>query len=113
MFTLRVPYIGTAGELKTKTTQHSVNKPGRSEFSRISLLCRTIGICLPELRKIAMFCNIEKDAVITPKDVDTIYEVRRIPEEGLDDLIVHRSISRPVAEPARMGCMVQKISIPR
>src|SRR5438552_4659491 len=82
-----VPYIGTAGELKTKPTQHSVNKLREIGIQPHILLCRTDRYLPPELKgKIAMSCNVEKDAVITAKDVDTIYEVPIVfRKEGLED----------------------------
>src|SRR6185436_18227342 len=85
-----VPYIGAAGELKTKPTQHSVNKLREIGIQPNILLCRTDRYLPPDLKaKIAMFCNVEKDAVITAKDVDTIYEVPIVfRKAGLDELIV-------------------------
>src|SRR5262249_30916644 len=87
-----VPYIGAAGELKTKPTQHSVNKLRDIGIHPNILLCRTDRYIPPEQKtKIAMFCNVEKDAVITAKDVDTIYEVPIVfRKEGLDELIVRQ-----------------------
>ncbi len=85
-----VPYIGTAGELKTKPTQHSVKELRGIGIQPDILLCRTDRY-LPEdiKRKIALFCNVSKDAVITAKDVDCIYEVPLVfHREGLDAKIV-------------------------
>ena len=72
-----VPYFKAAGELKTKPTQHSVGQvAARSVFSRISCSAAPTATFPPKMKgKIAMFCNVEKDAVITAKDVETIYEV--------------------------------------
>src|SRR2546425_1377 len=87
-----VPYLGTAGELKTKPTQHSVNKLREIGIQPHILLCRTDRYLPPELKeKIALFCNLQKDEVITAKDVDTPYEVPLVfHKEGLDRLIVDR-----------------------
>jgi CTP synthase len=85
-----VPYIGTAGEVKTKPTQHSVKELRSIGIQPDILLCRTDRF-LPESikAKIALFCNVEIDAVITAKDVDCIYEVPLIfHQEGLDEKIV-------------------------
>src|SRR5947199_6825293 len=85
-----VPYIGAAGELKTKPTQHSVNKLREIGIQPNILLCRTDRYLPPDLKeKIALFCNVEKGAVITAKDVETVYEVPIVfRKEGLDELIV-------------------------
>ncbi|MGB5616455.1 MAG: CTP synthase [Desulfobacterales bacterium] len=85
-----VPYIGTAGELKTKPTQHSVKELRGIGIQPDILLCRTDRYLSEDLkRKIALFCNVSKDAVITAKDVDCIYEVPLVfHREGLDAKIV-------------------------
>ncbi len=85
-----VPYISTAGEVKTKPTQHSVKELRSIGIQPDILLCRTVGLLSPDIKgKIAMFCNVEPDAVITAKDVDCIYEVPLFyHQEGLDDKIV-------------------------
>jgi CTP synthase len=85
-----VPYIPTAGELKTKPTQHSVNKLREIGIQPDILLCRTDRMFSQEIKaKIALFCNLEKDAVITAKDVSCIYEVPLVfRREGLDEKIV-------------------------
>jgi CTP synthase len=85
-----VPYINTAGEVKTKPTQHSVKELRSIGIQPDILLCRTSGILSNEIKKkIALFTNVEEDAVITAKDVDCIYEVPlNFHSEGLDDKIV-------------------------
>ncbi|MGB9762163.1 MAG: CTP synthase [Caldimicrobium thiodismutans] len=87
-----VPYIKTAGELKTKPTQHSVKELRAIGIQPDILLCRTDRFLPPEIkRKIALFCNVEEDAVITAKDVDCIYEIPLIfHQEGLDEKIVEK-----------------------
>src|SRR5512142_3242785 len=71
-----VPYIGAAGELKTKPTQHSVKELLSIGIQPDILLCRTERFLSKELKaKIALFCNVEEEAVITAKDVASIYEV--------------------------------------
>jgi CTP synthase len=87
-----VPYIETAGELKTKPTQHSVSELRRVGIQPDVLLCRTqqsLGKGLKD--KIALFCNVEPEAVITAVDVDSIYEVPlKFHEQGLDEQICKR-----------------------
>jgi CTP synthase len=84
-----VPYIGTAGELKTKPTQHSVMKLREIGIQPDILLCRSsrpIGATLK--KKIALFTNVAPDAVFSAEDVSCIYEVPlRFHEQGVDDKI--------------------------
>ncbi len=85
-----VPYIGTAGELKTKPTQHSVKELRSIGIQPDILLCRTDRYLSKDIKsKIALFCNVSEDAVITAKDVECIYEVPLVfNKEGLDDKII-------------------------
>src|SRR3979490_1997410 len=70
-----VPFIGAAGELKTKPTQHSVRDLRSIGIQPDILLCRTDRFIDPEIkRKIALFCDVAEEAVITAKDVAPIYE---------------------------------------
>jgi CTP synthase len=87
-----VPYIATAGEVKTKPTQHSVKELRSIGIQPDILLCRTDRYLVPEIKeKIALFCNIDKDAVFTAKDVDNIYEVPLLyNKEGLGDKILQK-----------------------
>jgi CTP synthase len=82
-----VPYIAAAGELKTKPTQHSVQKLREIGIIPEILICRVDRPLDGSLKKkIASFCNVAPDAVFTSQDVPTIYEVPiRLHEEGLDD----------------------------
>jgi CTP synthase len=71
-----VPFIGAAGELKTKPTQHSVKQLREIGIQPDILLCRTDRFLPKDLKsKIALFCSVDDDAVITAKDVESIYEV--------------------------------------
>ncbi len=85
-----VPYIEAAGELKTKPTQHSVGKMREIGIQPDVLMCRTQKPLSEDLRgKIALFCNVAKEAVIQAQDVETIYEVPlRLKGEGIDRLII-------------------------
>ncbi|MCW7752893.1 CTP synthase [Desulfobotulus sp. H1] len=84
-----VPYIATAGELKTKPTQHSVKDLRAIGIQPDILLCRTDRLLSEELRKkIGLYCNVSGDCVITAKDVDCIYEVPIVyHQQRLDDKI--------------------------
>ena len=81
-----VPYLAAAGELKTKPTQHSVKTLMESGIKADILVCRTEHELSEELRnKLALFCNVKREAVIQSIDASTIYEVPILMlEEGLD-----------------------------
>ncbi len=87
-----VPFIKTAGEVKTKPTQHSVKELRAIGIQPDILLCRTESKLSNDLKaKIALFCNVEADAVITARDVDNIYEVPLcFHDEGLDDKVLEK-----------------------
>jgi CTP synthase len=84
-----VPYIASAGELKTKPTQHSVQKLREIGITPNALLCRADrAIPEDERAKISLFSNIEERAVISVWDVDTIYKVpQMLHDQGLDSII--------------------------
>ncbi|MBI5902970.1 MAG: CTP synthase [Deltaproteobacteria bacterium] len=85
-----LPFIATAQEMKTKPTQHSVNKLREIGIQPDILLCRCDRPLTSELKgKIALFCNVERDAVISAEDVKCVYEVPLVfHREGLDDKII-------------------------
>ena len=85
-----VPYIKAAGELKTKPTQHSVKELLSIGIQPNILVCRSDRPIPKDMkRKIALYCNVDENAVITAQDVETIYEVPlHLHEEGIDDRIV-------------------------
>ena len=85
-----LPFIASAGEMKTKPTQHSVKELRSIGIQPDILLCRTDRAIPPdEKRKIALFCNVREDSVIEARDVKTIYEVPLIyHQEGLDRQIL-------------------------
>ncbi len=87
-----VPYISTAGEVKTKPTQHSVKELRSIGIQPDILLCRTNKYLAKEIKaKIALFCNVTVDEVITAKDVECIYEVPLVFfKERLDEKIVEK-----------------------
>jgi len=87
-----VPFMEASGELKTKPTQHSVRELRAIGIQADILLCRTDRLLPREIKdKISLFCNVDPEAVITAKDVESIYEVPLVlREEGLDSIIVKR-----------------------
>jgi CTP synthase len=84
-----VPYVATAGELKSKPVQHSVKELRTVGIAPDIILCRTDRFLPKSVKaKISLFCNVDEDAVITAKDVETIYEVPIIlHNEGVDEKI--------------------------
>ncbi len=87
-----VPYIGAAGELKSKPTQHSVKELRSIGIQPDMIVCRSSCPITPEvISKVALFCDIEKEAIIPLQDVKSIYEVPLLLEErGVGDLVVSR-----------------------
>jgi CTP synthase len=87
-----VPFIASAGELKTKPTQHSVRDLRSIGIQPDVLLCRTDRPLDADLKqKIALFCDVDEEAVVTARDVASIYEVPlSLAEEGLDSILLQR-----------------------
>ena len=87
-----VPYIAAAGEMKSKPTQHSVKELREIGIQPDILLCRTERPLPRDMKaKIALFCNVREEEVITALDVSTIYEVPLMfAQQGLDEPIVKR-----------------------
>lgn len=87
-----VPYLAAAGELKTKPTQHSVKTLMESGIKADILVCRTEHELSDDLRqKLALFCNVKKEAVIQSIDASTIYDVPNLMlEEGLDTVALKK-----------------------
>ena len=85
-----VPFIAAAQELKTKPTQHSVKELLSIGIQPDILLCRTDRFLSKDIKsKIALFCNVEEEAVVTAKDVASIYEVPVVfSREGVDTLVL-------------------------
>lgn len=116
-----VPYLKSAGELKTKPTQHSVKELREIGIQPDILLCRCDREIPRDMKsKIALFCNVKEEAVITARDVDSIYEVPVVyHDQGLDerivdglgiwtkapDLSVWKNIVRRIKEPATKTCI--------
>jgi len=110
-----VPWIPSAGELKTKPTQHSVKELLSVGIQPDIVLCR----CDREIpndarRKIALFCNLRPEAVIQALDVDTIYQVPiALHEQGFDrEVCRHFGIEPPLPDLARWRRVVERIRAP-
>ncbi|HEY7953482.1 MAG TPA: CTP synthase [Solirubrobacteraceae bacterium] len=96
-----VPYIGHAGELKTKPTQHSVNELRRIGIAPDMLMCRSEGSLSQEIRKkIALFASLPSTAIVSACDVDNIYKVPLVfREQGVDDFILdHFGVDAPAPD---------------
>lgn len=99
-----VPYVAAAGELKTKPTQHSVKVLQQEGVQPDVLVLRAEHPITPEVRKkVALFCNVDPEAVVESADVKTIYEVPiRMQQEGLDRVVLKRLGLDPDATTADM-----------
>ncbi|HXR28240.1 MAG TPA: CTP synthase [Solirubrobacteraceae bacterium] len=96
-----VPYIGHAGELKTKPTQHSVNELRRIGIAPDMLMCRSESSLSGEIRKkIALFASLPVEAIVSACDVDNIYKVPlTFHDQGVDDFILdHFGVEAPAPE---------------
>ena len=108
-----VPYIDTAGELKTKPTQHSVNELRRIGIHPDVLVCRSTEPLARDIReKIALFADVDVDAVITNPDVADVYLVPlALQEQGLDELVVRKlGIEAPQADLGEWLQLTERIS---
>src|SRR5689334_5749179 len=111
-----VPFIGAAGELKTKPTQHSVRDLRSIGIQPDVLLCRTDRFLDADIkRKIALFCDVDEEAVITAKDVSSIYEVpMALAEEGIDRILLkHLHLPASTADMRDWADLVQAIQHPK
>lgn len=94
-----VPYIAAAGELKTKPTQHSVKELQSQGIQPDMLVLRTERELNDEiLNKVALFCNVKRDAVLQSFDVPTIYEVPLVMREQSMDEVVLKKMGMPIGE---------------
>lgn len=111
-----VPYLRAAGEAKTKPTQHSVKELRSIGIQPDAIVCRSERPLSKEMEeKLALFCDIDKDAVIQAVDAESIYEVPLMLEaEGLDDIVIERLQLRcGQAQMDEWKEIVQKIKNPR
>jgi CTP synthase len=111
-----VPWIAAAQELKTKPTQHSVKELRAIGIQPDILLCRCERFIPQEMKeKIALFCDVDIDAVITARDVKSVYEVPvGFAAEGVDDIIVRhlRLESAPPRDLSKWKAMLDKLNNP-
>jgi len=87
-----IPFLAAAGELKTKPTQHSVKTLMESGISADIIVCRTEHELSSDLKeKLALFCNVKREAIIQSIDVETIYDVPlKMLDEGLDKVVLEK-----------------------
>ena len=110
-----VPYIASAGELKTKPTQHSVKELRSIGLQPDILICRSEhDVPNESRRKISLFTNVEERAVIIAKDAKSIYQIpRRFNEQGLDDFVVERlGLTAPAADLSDWDAVVDGLMNP-
>jgi len=106
-----VPYVGHAGELKTKPTQHSVNELRRIGIQPHALVCRSESLLDREIRsKIALFASLPVEGVVSAHDVDNIYKVPLVfRAEGVDDLVLdHFGMDAPASDMSEWEAMVRR-----
>ncbi|HFB98639.1 MAG TPA: CTP synthase [Bryobacterales bacterium] len=113
-----VPYIAAAGELKTKPTQHSVKELRAIGIQPDMLICRAERPLPDEVKaKIALFCDVAKEAVITAKDVESVYEVPLVfAEQAVDDAVLELLELKEKAGPRnlkRWADMVHRLKNPQ
>ncbi len=111
-----VPFIPNAGELKTKPTQHSVNELRRIGIHPDVLVCRSIEPLTKEIRdKIALFADVDLEAVISAIDVPDVYLVpKALQEQGLDRLVCERlGIETPVADLGEWDELIERLDARR
>lgn len=111
-----VPYLAAAGEAKTKPTQHSVKELRSIGIQPDVIICRTqMPLSRDMVDKIALFCDIDREAVVQAVDVDYIYEVPlMLKNEGLDEIVVrHFGLDCPPPDMAEWESLVQAVKHPR
>ena len=111
-----VPYIATAHELKTKPMQHSVREMRAIGIQPDILLCRTDRYLSPDIKsKLALYCDVPEEAVITAKDVETIYEVPIVLSgEGLDRIVLRDlGLESKGLDMSRWEALVETIKNPK
>lgn len=111
-----VPYLGTAGELKTKPTQHSLQELRKIGIQADMVLCRAVrNIPDDERAKISLFSNIPVDSVISVRDADSIYKIpRMLHEQKVDDILVDLlRLDSPPADLSLWDTLIQRLEHPR
>ncbi|AFM02417.1 MULTISPECIES: CTP synthase [Desulfitobacterium] len=110
-----IPYLNASGELKTKPTQHSVKELRGIGIQPNILVCRTEHAISNDMKeKLALFCDIDREAIIQMVDAKSIYEVPlNILEEGMDDIVLKiLGIEAPPADMTEWSAMVDRINNP-
>ena len=110
-----VPYIATAGEVKTKPTQHSVKELRSIGIQPDILLCRSEQyLAVEDRKKIALFTNVEEKAVISAKDLDHIYKIPQwLHDQGLDSIVVDKlKLDVPPADLSEWQAVVEALEHP-
>jgi len=110
-----VPWIAAAHELKTKPTQHSVKELREIGIQPDVLLCRSERFLPTEVReKIALFCDVNVDAVITARDVESVYEVPLVfADQGVDEIVLKLlHMQAPARDMRQWTAMVQQLKNP-
>lgn len=108
-----IPYIKAAGEVKTKPTQHSVKELRSIGIQPNVIVCRTEHELSSDMKaKIALFCDIDANAVVECRDASTLYEVPlNLREEGLDEIVVnHLKLTTPAPDMTEWEGLVDRIS---
>src|SRR5881409_1847564 len=111
-----VPWIAAAQELKTKPTQHSVKELRALGIQPDILLCRSERFIPQDMKeKIALFCDVDVQAVITARDVRSVYEVPvGFAHEGVDDIVLRLlRIDAPARDLTRWNAMLERLDNPR
>ncbi|MDH5483751.1 MAG: CTP synthase [Gammaproteobacteria bacterium] len=111
-----VPYIATAGEVKTKPTQHSVKELRSIGIQPDILLCRSEQyLAVEDRKKIALFTNVEEKAVISAKDLDHIYKIPQwLHDQGLDSIVVDKlRLDVPPADLSEWQAVVEALEHPQ
>ncbi|QFY44040.1 CTP synthase [Candidatus Methylospira mobilis] len=111
-----VPYIASAGELKTKPTQHSVKELRTIGIQPDILICRSDrAIPQGERKKIALFTNVHESAVFSAVDADSIYRIpSMLHEQGLDEVVIRKlHLDAPAANLSEWNKVIDKLASPR
>ena len=111
-----VPYIAAAGEMKTKPTQHSVKELRALGIQPDILVCRSERFIPQEMKeKIALFCDVDVEAVVTARDVKSVYEVPvTFAGEGVDEIVLRLlKIDAPQRNLSRWTEMLERMENPR
>jgi CTP synthase len=111
-----IPFLKAAGEEKTKPTQHSVKELRSIGIQPQMIVCRTEHSLSDDMkRKIALFCDIDKDAVIEARDVDTLYEVPlRMRAQGLDQFVVdYLGLQTSPPDMTEWEALVERVKVPK